>query len=281
MGSLAILLAGISFGTTGTAQSLLGKNISPLAIGSTRLFLGAIALTLLAHRTNIQEKVRIARGNLIVSVFGMAIYQLAFFSAVKLTGVAISTLTALGSAPVFTGIVAYLVVRERPTRTWFIATLLTTAGILLLNAHHGKTTFNIFGVFLALLSGLGFAIFNVVSRISLNAGVTPAQLMAKTFQWAAIVVFPFCFIDGVAWIATMKGASLVLWLGLVATGIGYTLYGYGLKRVHSSTASTLVLSEPATATLLAVVVLGNSLTTSSWLGIATIIAGLIYLATRG
>ena len=109
----------------------------------------------------------------------------------------------------------------------------------------------------------------------------PVRLAASVFSLAAIAVFPFCFVAGTHWIFTIKGASLILWLGIFTTGLGYTLYAYGLKRVHSSTASTLVLAEPATATLLAVVVLGNSLNVSSWFGIGTVIAGLLYLAMRG
>jgi DME family drug/metabolite transporter len=72
-----------------------------------------------------------------------------------------------------------------------------------------------------------------------------------------------------------------LWLGIVTTGLGYTLYAYGLKRVHSSSASTLVLAEPATATLLAVIVLGDAISTTGWLGIIVVIIGLTYLAIRG
>jgi DME family drug/metabolite transporter len=75
--------------------------------------------------------------------------------------------------------------------------------------------------------------------------------------------------------------GLILWLGIFTTGLGYTCYAYGLKRVHSSTASTLVLAEPATATLLAVLVLGNTLTLNSWVGIVVVIVGLVFLAMRG
>jgi len=280
-GSLGILAAGICFGTTGTSQTLLAKGISPLAVASTRLFVGALTLLLIARLTTTKKRVRIARSDLWTSGLGIAIYQLSFFSSVKLTGVPIATITALGSAPIFTGIVAFIMVKERPKRVWFIATLITTAGIVLLNLQHSEKGVNLFGVLLALVAGLGFAFFNVTSRRALNSGVEPVRLAASVFSLAAIAVFPFCFVAGTHWIFTIKGASLILWLGIFTTGLGYTLYAYGLKRVHSSTASTLVLAEPATATLLAVVVLGNSLNVTSWFGIGTVIAGLLYLAMRG
>ncbi len=275
------MAAGICFGTTGTSQTLLGKGISPLAVASTRLFIGALTLLLISRFTSKASKTRIGKSDLWISGLGIAIYQLSFFSSVRLTGVPIATITALGSAPIFTGVVAYLMVKEKPKRVWFIATVITTVGIVLLNLNHSDKGFNLGGVFLALVAGLGFAFFNVTSRRALNSGVEPVRLAASVFSLAALAVFPFCFVAGTHWIFTVKGASLILWLGIFTTGLGYTLYAYGLKRVHSSTASTLVLAEPATATLLAVIVLGNTLALTSWVGIAIVIAGLLYLAMRG
>jgi DME family drug/metabolite transporter len=280
-GSIGILAAGATFGTTGTLQTLLAKNISGLAIASTRLFVGAITLFIVARFVSQTKVAKISRVDLWMSGIGIAIYQIAFFCSVTLTGVPIATLTALGTSPIFTGLVAYLLVREKPTRVWFQATLITTAGIALLNSQPSNKSFNIVGVLLAAIAGLGFAVFNVSSRRALNAGVEPAHLAARVFSLAAALSFPFCFVDGIHWMVTPKGATLILWLGIVATGLGYTLYSYGLKRVHSSTASTLVLIEPATATLLAVVVLGNVLTLNSWIGITVILIGLLYLAIRG
>ena len=281
LGSLAILAAGATFGTTGTLQTKLAPHISGMAVASTRLFIGALTLVVIAQFSQKSSSNKIARIDLWMSGVGIAIYQVSFFTSVKLTGVPIATLTALGSAPIFTGLVAYFLVRERPSRVWFGATVLTTIGIIFLNSHPGEKGFNPFGVILAAVAGLGFAVFNVSSRRALNAGVEPTHLASRVFSLAAILVFPFCFADGLSWIFTIKGGLLILWLGIVTTGLGYTLYSFGLKRVHSSTASTLVLAEPATATLLAVVVLGSVLTFNSWIGIAFVLVGLLYLATRG
>jgi len=79
-------------------------------------------------------------------------------------------------------------------------------------------------------------------------------------------------------LATRSGALMALWLGLVPTAIAYTAYGFGLNRIKVATASTLILAEPATATLLAAVILGESLNAYSWLGVAIVTTGLIYLS---
>ena len=62
------------------------------------------------------------------------------------------------------------------------------------------------------------------------------------------------------------------------TAIGYFLFTFGLKRVDSSTAATVVLAEPATATILAAVVIGESLVTQSYIGIAIVAAGILYIS---
>lgn len=71
---------------------------------------------------------------------------------------------------------------------------------------------------------------------------------------------------------------MIIWLGLVPTAFAYIAYAYGLAKVRASTASTLILAEPATATLLAAVVLGEAINTHGWIGILVVIIGLVYLS---
>jgi DME family drug/metabolite transporter len=52
----------------------------------------------------------------------------------------------------------------------------------------------------------------------------------------------------------------------------------GLKRIPSSLAATVVLAEPATATVLAAFVLGEELVWQSYLGVAAVILGILYIS---
>jgi lysophospholipase L1-like esterase len=63
---------------------------------------------------------------------GVCIYQLSFFAAVKLTGVAVGTVVAIGTGPAAAGILGRLVNGERLTRRWALATLAAAAGVALL-----------------------------------------------------------------------------------------------------------------------------------------------------
>lgn len=279
VGILAVLGSALSFGTTGTTQQLGVPDISPLAVGSARLLCGSLFLFLFAYiQRSARGTVRASRRDLFICGMGVAMYQLTFFSAVSITGIAISTVTALGSVPTFSAIVAYFVLGEKPLRSWYLGTSVTILGIILVGTANGVDLFKPFGILLAAIAGLGFAIFNVISRRSLSRGAQDIWLTATSFGIAALLTTPFLFAQNPEWILTRNGGLSVLWLGLVPTAIGYFLFTYGLKRIDSSTAATVVLAEPATATILAALIIGESLVLQSFLGIAIVAAGILYIS---
>ena len=275
--SASLILAGVFFGTTGTAQALGPENISPLAVGSARLLLGAFCLYLFHHFAS-KGLTKLPRQDLWLAAIGVALYQITFFSAVKSTGVAIGTVTALGSAPALTGMIAYFLTREKPSPRWFVATLITTSGIIFLTTSQGTADFNLRGFFLAIGAGASYSLFAVASRRALGVGVSITDAMFKIFSLAAILSFPLLFVGNPSWIFTIKGSLMIIWLAVVPTALAYIAYAYGLVRVKASTASTLILAEPATATILASIVLSESINIRGWVGIGIVIFGLLYLA---
>jgi len=280
-GIFAVLGAALCFGTTGTTQQLGVPNISPVAVASARLICGSLFLFIFAffQRKN-RGEIRMPLLDLIICGAGIGMYQLTFFSAVHSTGIAIATVTALGAAPTLSALVAFVVMREKPQKSWYLGTAITILGIVLVGTAHGIASFNGKGVALAVLAGFGFAVFNVICRRSLARGAQDIWLTASTFGVAALVSFPFLFTQSPSWILTTKGFFTVLWLGLITTSVGYILFMFGLKRIESSLAATVVLAEPATATVLAAVVIGEKLVVQSYLGITTVALGILYLSRR-
>lgn len=278
-GIVAVLGAALCFGTTGTSQQLGVPDISPMAVASARLLCGSFFLFIFAYLIERKEVgYRMPLFDLVIAGVGIALYQLTFFSAVDATGIAIATVTALGTAPTFSALVAFVVLREKPQRSWYIGTVVTIIGITLVGTAGGIAGFNFFGVFLAAVAGFGFAVFNVICRRSLAKGASDIWVTAKTFGIAALVSAPFLFSQDLTWLSTWNGALTILWLGVVATSVGYILFMYGLKRIPSSVAATVVLAEPATATILAAAVIGEPLIGQSYLGIATVALGIFYIS---
>lgn len=273
----ALIFAGVCFGTTGTAQALGPKGSSPLVVGAARLLLGSIILWII-HITLKTHTAKIKSADLLLGGVAVALYQISFFSAVRSTGVAVGTLTAIGSAPALTGILGYLINKEVPSKRWLSATILTTIGIVFLTGAKGFSNFNGTGVLLALGAGASYSLFAIASKRAMNSGASFTEAMHKIFGLGAILLIPFFFIGKNQFLTTTSGIEMALWLGLVPTAIAYTSYGYGLKNIKVATASTLILAEPATATLLAAIVLGESLNGYSWLGVGIVVTGLVYLS---
>lgn len=278
-GILAVLGAALCFGTTGTTQQLGVPDISPVAVASARLLCGSLFLFIFAYfQRKTRGSVRMPLRDLIICGSGIGMYQLTFFSAVHSTGIAVATVTALGAAPTLSAVVAFVVLGEKPQKSWYVGTAVTILGIVLVGTAHGIESFDPKGVGLATLAGFGFAVFNVVCRKSLAKGAQDIWLTATTFGVAALVSFPFLFTQNPEWILTSKGFIAVLWLGLVTTSVGYILFMFGLKRIESSKAATVVLAEPATATILAAVVIGENLVARSYIGILIVALGIAYIS---
>ena len=273
----SLIFAGVCFGTTGTAQALGPDGSSPLVVGAARLLVGAAFLWVI-HRLLGAQGSRIGWVDLLIGGVGVALYQISFFSAVRSTGVAVGTLTAIGSAPALTGIMGYLINRAVPSLRWLKATLITTLGIVCLTGAKGFTHFNLIGVLEALGAGASYSLFAVASKRGMNSGASFTEAMYKIFGLGAVLLLPIFFIGKIHFLTTGSGVLMALWLGLVPTAIAYTSYAYGLNRIKVATASTLILAEPATATLLAALVLGESLNGYSWLGVTIVVAGLLYLS---
>ena len=279
VGVWAVLGAALCFGTTGTTAQIGVPFVSPVAVAAARLLCGAAFLLLFALLFESRKRIyQMPLADLLIAGIGIAIYQLTFFSAVALTGVAISTVTALGCAPTFSAIVAFLLLKERPHKSWYLGTSITIMGIVLVGTANGIDSFNLLGVILAAIAGLGFAIFNVICRRSLEKGASDIWITANTFGIAAIASAPFLFTDELTWLTTRNGILTTLWLGLVTTSVGYILFMFGLKRISSSLAATVVLAEPATATVLAAVVLGEPLIWQSYIGISAVTLGILYIS---
>jgi DME family drug/metabolite transporter len=277
-GTGLVLAAAVLWGTTGTARALAPSGTSPLSVGAVRIAVGAAALLAMARLCGgLRWGVRWPRVPVIAGAVAIAGYQLAFFSAVARTGVAVGTMVAIGSAPVLAGLLAWLVRGERPARRWYGATMLAMTGGGLLAVAGQTVRFSPDGVTLALVAGAAYAVYAVAAKELLTRR-GQVEVMAMLFGGGALLLVPVAALHPLGWLATLRGGLVALHLGLVATATAYVLFAAGLRRVSVSRAATISLAEPLTAATLGVALLGERLTTVGVAGAAVLLAGLALLA---
>src|SRR5690625_7640408 len=158
-----VLFAAMLWGTTGTAQAFAPEGAHPIAIGAMRLAVGGISLLVVDLLLGQLRLKQWPVSPTILAALCMAFYQPLFFSAVHMTGVAVGTVIAIGSAPVLSGALEWIVWRKRPIRVWWYATLLSSLGCLMLFINKEPINFDLYGILMALGAGLMFAGYSVIS----------------------------------------------------------------------------------------------------------------------
>ena len=272
-----VLIAAVMWGTTGTARALAPAEAAPLAVGAVRIAIGGGILVLIALARGTLFATRWPIAPAVIAAAAVAIYQLSFFEGVARAGVAVGTILAIGSAPAFAGLFAWLSLRERPTRRWLVSTAIATAGLVLLVLPGAAATFEMSAVVLPLIAGAGYAVYATASKRLLRLGDNVA-VAAIAFGGGALLLIPVLLVVNLGWLADPRGVIVVLELGVVATAIAYILFTAALVRLPVSWGATLSLAEPLTASLLGTLVLGESLAPVQLAGAALVAAGLLALA---
>lgn len=271
-----MLGAAVLFGTTGTSQALGPDGTTPLGLGTLRIAVGAVALWVLARAVPRPGSLRRDPWLYALGAVGVAGYQPTFFTGTARCGVALGTVVALGSGPLFTGILEGVWLRRRPARSWWTATGVTVlGGALLVLAGGGGARADALGVLAALGAGLSYAVYALAAKRLIERGVSSTVALAWPFTLGAALLLPFAIAgEPLGWAVSPGGVALLAHLGLATVGVAYFLYGYGLRTLDTSTAVTLTLAEPLTAALLGVAVLDERLGAPGWAGAALVVVGL-------
>jgi len=277
-GALLILVAAMLWGTTGTSQALAPQGATPLAIGAVRLAFGGMALLSFAFfKGSFKGLSGWPIWTTLTAAVSMAAYQPFFFAGVLKTGVAVGTIVAIGSSPVFAGILGYLVRGEKPGGKWFIATGLAILGNILLLFSENELSLNIIGIGMALCAGLAYAMYTLASKKLLENYPTET-VVAVVFTLSAILLFPLLITSDLSWLMNYRGLGVALHLGILTIAVAYSLFVRGLVKISVAEAVTLTLAEPLTAAMLGIFLLGEKLNSLSKIGIFLLLTGIILLS---
>ncbi|MEE1942037.1 EamA family transporter [Streptomyces sp. TRM 70361] len=293
-GLLYLVVAGVAWGTAGAAAALLyrASDLGPVALSFWR-YVGGIALLLAflplraARRGRTVSAPREPRrrrvARTVATGLGLTLFQTAYFAAVQATGLAVGTVVTLGAGPVLIALGARLTMDERLGRGGLAAVLGALAGLVVLCLGGGGATVRPLGVGLALLSASGYAAVTLLTRWMGRdgGGGDPYTTTTWAFGVGAVCLLPLGLAEGLLprtavdplWVLT-----LLAYTAAVPTALAYALYFAGAAVVRAATASVIMLIEPVSAAVIAVVLLGERLTAATVLGTALLLAAVAGLA---
>ncbi len=272
----AILVSGMLLGTTGPAALLGPHAASPIALGVIRLQLGGLLIVAVlpalgGSRMNVLRLWR--RPTVLAMSAALGLYQPLFLSAISQAGVALGTLVAVGSAPVWTGLIAWATLRQKPSRAWLLATTIAVAGLVLRAWGHLDGP-DVRGLVLAIVAGALTGSYGVAGKVELGRGTIPIELPAAAGLLGGIVLAPALLAVPLGWVASAEGIVLLLYLGIFTMALANILHILGLHRLQPGPVATLMLTAPLTATVVGVFVFGEALTPASASGAVLVLLGI-------
>lgn len=221
------------------------------------------------------ESVRIA---ILCGIF-FAIDIALWNTSILLTKAAISTLLA-NLAPVWVGIGAIFILKDKPPRIFWGGTLLAIAGVLLIVGTEKflHASFSL-GHFLALIASMFYGAYILTTRKGRSSlGTIPFTAIS---MGSSVVVL---LILAVSTATPLTGFPLHSWVALIGLGLisqlgGWLAINYSLGYIPPTIASVSLLSQSVFTALLSVPVLSEFLSWIEIVGAMIVLTG-IYLVNR-
>lgn len=279
LGVACVLAAASLWGTTGTAQALAGTTLPAPWFGALRLAFAAGFFLVFAAASGAFKGPAwraLPPGAALGAGLCMAVYNLAFFAGVQLSGVAVGTAIALGSGPIWAGLLQALIHRQPPSAAWWTGTLAAVAGGVLMSVGgSGAAALSLPGIALCLLSGLSYAVYTLLNQRMVVARIPAAVITLAAFGIAAPLGVTAAALQLGLPALTQRDLAATAYTGIVAAGVAYLLYSHALRHVSPATGVTLALAEPVVAFGLALAVLGESAGGASVAGLGLVLAGVL------
>jgi drug/metabolite transporter, DME family len=277
-GVIAIIIASFLWGTTGTAANY-SPDISSLAIGAFSMGVGGVLLVITARKKLlIDYKLMLEQPKILfLGAASVAIYPLAFYTSMRLSGVAIGTVVSIATAPFFAAILERLISKKNISLQWILSFVIGAIGIALLTLGRDQSNNNAYsinqqglGILLGCIAGLTYAGYSWTARRLIESGVHSKSSMSGLFGCAALLLLPSLWFTGDNLFSSSTNALVSLYMAIIPMFLGYLLFGFGLNYINASKATLITLIEPLVATVLAVFIIGEKFKVIGWIGVALV-----------
>lgn len=275
-GSLSVAAAASLWGTTGTVAYLISDRVGPLLVGAITMGLGGVILLVVAGRSGIVLwRDRTLRVPMVAGSVAVAIYPLAFYTAMSVAGVAVGNIIALATGPLVGAALEWLFDSRSPGSRWWWALAVGVTGVAVVTvsgdgAGPASSTRFVWGIVLAVIAGIAYGGYSYCLARVMRAGVSSVAATGAIFGAGSI---PLLVVVGLSASSLADLGSSGWGLAYLVAGpmvLSYLLYGRGLSVLAPSTVLVIALVEPAVATILAVTVVGERMGPWASLGLAAI-----------
>lgn len=277
-----MLLLGVIGISTGSIFARFA-DASPIVISFYRSGIAAAVMAPLVFFRHREELLGLQRKDFLRVILAGAFLALHFstwITSLFYTSIA-SSVVIVETIPVWTAILSPFVSGDKVTRLTWAGIALSFVGVVVISAGDfalgGKA---LFGDMLALLGAWFATLYFLTGRV-VRAKVSLPVYTFICYGSAALLLLGVILVVGLP----LRGFSTCTWtafigMALVSQILGHSSYNWSLRYLSASLVAVALLGEPIGATILAWVLLGETLTLAKITGGALILVGIV-IAVRG
>ncbi len=280
---LLVVLSGILWGTSAIFTTELRKfGFDALNIAFMRNTVAAICMIIFALIYK-RDKLRISVKQLFIYLLvGVCLYGTGAFYYAAMGYASISVaVVLLYIAPAIVTIYSVIFFKEKFTFGKGLAVVMVIVGTALVTGIVGGARASVFGLFLGVMSGISYSIYNIGIKYEMKRGDDPVVATAYCFLIAALLSAILGKPVQTAGIITQNFQSAILWcvsLGIITSALPYFIYTYAMKKLPAGVVASLGCVEPMTASIISFTIYGEAISVYSIVGIVLILASVVLLS---
>lgn len=250
-GFMELVLVSFIWGLTYTILKYSLETLAPAQIAFFRFFVSSLLfipiLLIFREKYSSADILRI----IALALTGVMMYQLFFIYGEK--GMSAGNASFVVSMePIFIVLFSVALREDKLHLRFLLGIAIATVGLIVLLQPQSMKLNEYLSVLLILIAAASWGVYTVLGR-KLLAAHNPVNVTAMVSVIGAVMLFPFSGTDSISILVSLRGNALaaILFLGILATFLGYILWFDGLKYVKASVAGTTLYLTPFVTVLTA------------------------------
>ena len=278
-----VILSGVLWGTSAIFTTELRKfGFDALNIAFMRNAVAAIcmiAFSLICKRDKLKVS---AKQLLLYLLVGITLYANGafYYAAMKHASISVAVVL-LYIAPAVVTVYSVVVFKEKMTYLKGLAVAMVIVGTALVTGIVGGAKASAFGLFLGVMSGISYSIYNIGIKYEMKRGDDPIVATAYAFVISALLSAFLGKPSQTVGILAQNLQSAIPWcllIGIITAALPYFLYTYSMKKLPAGVVASLGCVEPLTASVISFVIYGEPVSVYSIAGIVLILVSVILLS---
>ena len=271
-----IIMAATIFATMEVALKIGGSGLDSFQLTAIRFMIGGLVLVPPAYFESRKSGYRLNAKDVawmaLLGIVGIAVSMVAFQMGVLKCN-ASTAAPLFCTNPLFAMVIAHLFTTEKMDRLkWISFALGIVAAVFMIRPWDVQEGNTAAGMIIMIFAAVTFAAYSVmgkksIARIGTYTQTSVSFIVGSLILLAVTAVLGHPIVSGVA-----DNLAVVLYCGIVVTGIGYLFYFLAIRYSDASTGSITFFIKPAIAPVFAVIILHETVCWNTIVGIILLVA---------